>query len=60
MGYQAWLHDVLMGEGATEEEAIEAAVAEYEKVAYYSDSAPHLFTDRGELVTALGISPKED
>ncbi len=52
--YQAWLGELLMGEGATEEEAVEAAVAEYETSVGYGD-APHLYPDRETLVANLDV-----
>ena len=57
--WQAWLNDMLMGEGETQENAIEAAVAEYERSIGYGDE-PHLFADRGALVAALDVAIKED
>lgn len=52
--YQAWLGDLLMGEGETENEAIDAAVAEYEKAIGYGDE-PHLYPTRDELVADLYV-----
>ncbi len=52
--YQAWLGELLMGEGPTEEEAVEAAVAEYETSVGYGD-APHLYPDRETLVADLDV-----
>ena len=57
--WQAWLNDLLMGEGATREEAIHTAVAEYERSIGYGDE-PHLFADRDALVAALDVAVKED
>jgi phosphomannomutase len=57
--WQAWLSDMLMGEGATREEAIEEAVAEYEKSIGYGDE-PHVFGSRDALVAALAVAVKED
>lgn len=57
--YEAWLGDALMGEGQTEQEAIDAAVAEYERSIGYGDE-PHLYADRAALVAALDVSAKED
>jgi len=57
--YQAWLGDMLLGEGATREEAIEAAVREYEEQGGYTDDPerePHLFRSRDELVAKLDVS----
>ena len=52
--YQAWLGELLMGEGATEEEAVEAAVSEYETSVGYGH-APHLYPDRETLVADLDV-----
>src|SRR5690606_15253152 len=52
--YQAWLGDQLMGEGDTEEAAIDAAVTEYEQAIGYGDE-PHLYPTREELVAALSV-----
>src|SRR5690606_31001211 len=52
--YQAWLGDQLLGEGDTEEAAIDAAVAAYEQAIGYGDK-PHLYADREELVAALSV-----
>src|SRR5690606_25777059 len=52
--YQAWLEDGLMGEGDTEEAAIDAAVTEYEQDIGYGDE-PHLYLTREELVAALSV-----
>ena len=52
--YQARLGEPLMAEGATEEEAGEAAVAEYETSVGYGD-APHLYPDRETLVANLDV-----
>jgi len=57
--WQAWLSDMLMGEGATREEAIEGAVAEYERSIGYGDE-PHLFGSRDALVAALDVAVKVD
>lgn len=53
--YQAWLGDQLMGEGDTEEAAIDAAVAAYEQAIGYGDD-PHLYADREALVASLDVS----
>lgn len=52
--YQAWLEDALLGEGETEDAAIDAAVAEYEQTIGYGDE-PHLYPNRDELVAALSV-----
>ena len=52
--YQAWLEDALLGEGETEDAAIDAAVAEYEQAIGYGDE-PHLYPDREALVAALSV-----
>src|SRR5690606_30261082 len=52
--YQAWLGDGLLGEGETEDAAIDAAVAEYEQDIGYGDE-PHLYPDREALVAALSV-----
>ena len=53
--YQAWLGDQLLGEGDTEEAAIDAAVAAYEQAIGYGDD-PHLYADREALVASLDVS----
>src|SRR5690606_19693861 len=58
-GWQAWIGGDLMGEGGTEEEAIEAAVREYEDAIGYGDE-PHLFANRDELEAALDVGIKDD
>ena len=57
--WQAWLHDILLGEGATAEEAIEAAVAEYERAIGYGED-PHLYANKEALVEDLDVGPSED
>lgn len=52
--YQAWLGDMLMGEGRTREEAIEAAVREYEAVDEYGEY-PRI-PSREELISRLDVS----
>ena len=44
-----------MGEGDTEEAAIDAAVTEYEQAIGYGDE-PHLYPDREALVASLDVS----
>lgn len=45
----------MMGEGETEDAAIDAAVAEYEQAIGYGGDL-HLYADREELVAALDVS----
>jgi hypothetical protein len=60
--YQAWLGAMLMGEGPTEEAAIEAAVRLYEETSgtesgyAESEADVHLFKSREELVAKLDVS----
>lgn len=58
--YQAWLGDMLLGEGATREEAIEAAVREYEAQGGYGEYP--LLPSKEELLRRLDVTavPKED
>lgn len=54
MVYQAWLGDMLLGEGATREQAIEAAVREYEAQGGYGEYP--LLRSREELISRLDVS----
>lgn len=56
MVYQAWLGDMLLGEGATREEAIEAAVREYESQGGYGEYP--LLPSREELLRRLDVGPR--
>lgn len=53
--YQAWLGDILLGDGPTPTRAIEEAVAEYERNVGYGD-APHLLPNKEALVAAIHVS----
>lgn len=52
--YQAWLGDMLMGEGRTREEAIEAAVREYEAQGGYGEYP--LLPSKEELLRRLDVA----
>lgn len=53
--YQAWLGDMLLGEGPTPTKAFEEAVAEYERNVGYGH-APHLLPNKDALVAAIHVS----
>lgn len=54
--WRAWLGDWMMGEGQSEEAAIEAAVEEFEDALGYSDDIP----DRETLIRRLTVDLAED
>lgn len=62
MTYQAWLGEMLMGEGATKEEAIEEAVREYEGqfAAGEAYNGYPGFDSKEDFVAALDVSTKDD
>lgn len=61
MMYRAWLGDMLLGEGNTREEAIEAAIQEYEQQAGeppYGDYPR--FPSRDALIAALSVDESDE
>lgn len=54
--WRAWLGDWMLGEGNTEEEAVAAAVAEYEKSVGYDEEVPSM----GALISRLDVGISEE
>lgn len=53
--YTAWVGDVMMGGGDTEDQAVATAVAMYEREVGYGNG-PHQFPDKSALVGAIRVT----
>lgn len=53
--YTAWVGDVMMGDGDTEDQAVATAVAMYEREVGYGNG-PHQFPDKSALLGAIRVT----